>query len=216
MSKKSLYCFEDLSELHQSKLIRSRMKEIISLWCWDIEVVESRINNEATAMKIKNFELDTDFHFVDDRLFKISFNGQLQLIDVVESIYDNDDRYYSMHKECLTVVSLSQRNKINVDFSINKSIVECNVDILNADASLSKKEQQHINNFIDHATLMLDIWRSSVIKKWREYYLEVFRKNNFKEIIRDDLINLGNVFLKNGDLATTINGVKNGKENCNN
>lgn len=206
MNDKALYCFEALTDSVKNKLIKERLSSSITDWCWEFEGVESRINNEASAMKIKNFELDTEFHFNNDRLFSLSFDGQLRLIDVIEAIYDKEDTCFNMYDECLTVVSLSQRNKIDTSFYINKSIVEYNIAIVNTDTLLTAKEQQHIDNFLDHSTLMLDIWRSSIIKKWREYYLEVFRKNNFKDIIKDELVNLGVVFLKNGKITKSITG----------
>lgn len=206
MNDKALYCFKDLAESVKNKLIKEHLSGSITDWCWEFEGVESRINNEASTIKIKNFELNTEFHFNNDRLFSLSFDGQLRLIDVIEAIYDKEDTCFNMYDECLTVVSLSQSNKIDISFYINKSIVEYNIAIVNTDTLLTAKEQQHIDNFLDHSTLMLDIWRSSIIKKWREYYLEVFRKNNFKDIIKDELVNLGVVFLKNGKITKSITG----------
>jgi|TARA_R100000030_G_scaffold19578_1_gene13873 hypothetical protein len=132
---------------------------------WDHENIENRIDNEARVLGIRNFNL-----FKDD--IDVNFTGSLRLIDAIKIIYELEDSSFNMHKECKTVLSLSKNNKIDMFFTINRKLNTCIVTSLKINSQLSEDENKQLNDFSDHIVLMLNIWKSAMIKRWSEYFVD--------------------------------------------
>ena len=134
---------------------------------WQSETIECRINNEAYALKLKDFTLLNTERDVD-------FTASLSLIDAIENIYKLDDHEFSIHKECKTVLELSRREKLKIDINIRPTFSNCVRVNSKIDDDITKEEYEHVLFFKSHIALMLEIWKSAVSKKWSQYFKKDF------------------------------------------
>ena len=130
---------------------------------WDIENIESRINNEAHALGIQNF----NFFKCD---IDTNFTGNLRLIDAIKIVYELEDSGFNMYKECKTVLSLSKNNKINMCLVINRKPNCSIIPKIQINGKLSEEKDRHLDEFKNHIVLMLSIWKDAMIKRWEEYF----------------------------------------------
>jgi hypothetical protein len=130
---------------------------------WDIENIECRIDNEAYALGISGFNLIKDG-------ITLNFTGVLKLIDAVKIVYQLEDSGFNMYKECKSVLNMSKDNRINVSFLIKKSISESILADIKINEKLSLEEEKHLQDFENHITLMLNIWKQAMIKRWITYF----------------------------------------------
>ena len=132
---------------------------------WDIENIESRIDNEARVLGIQ------DFNFYKDGI-DVNFTGKLRLIDAIKIIYELEDSSFNMHKECKTVLSLSKNNKIDMFFTVNRKSNICITTTTKINGTLSDAANKHLNDFSNHIVLMLSIWKGAMIKRWSQYFAD--------------------------------------------
>jgi len=132
---------------------------------WDNENIESRIDNEAQVLGIK------DFIFYKGDI-DVNFTGRLRLIDAIKIIYELDDSGFNMHKECKAVLSMSKDNKIDMFFTVNRKSSNCIAASVKINNVITADENKNLNDFSDHIVLMLSIWKSAMIKRWNQYYLD--------------------------------------------
>ena len=130
---------------------------------WDTENIECRIDNEAYVLGISGFNLIKD-------VITLNFTGGLKLIDAVKIVYQLEDSGFNMYKECKSVLNMSKDNRINVSFLIKKSISESILADIKINEKLSLEEEKHLQDFENHITLMLNIWKQAMIKRWISYF----------------------------------------------
>jgi len=130
---------------------------------WDIENIECRIDNEAYVLGIGNFALVKDGISLD-------FTGKLKLIDAIKIVYQLEDSGFNMYKECKSVLNMSKDNKINITFSIKKSMSEFIETNIKINKNLSTEEEKYLQDFENHIVLMLNIWKQAMIKRWISYF----------------------------------------------
>ena len=134
---------------------------------WQSETIECRINNEAYSLRLKNFSLINVGKDLD-------FIANLSLIDAIETIYKLDDHEFSIHQECKTVLELSRNNKLKIDFEIRPAFNNCIKINSQIDSDISKENYEHVLFFKGHVALMLEIWKSAIVKKWSQYFEKDF------------------------------------------
>ncbi len=134
---------------------------------WQSETIECRINNEAYALRLKDFGLIDTGREVD-------FTARLSLIDAIENIYNLDDHEFNIHKECKTVLELSRKNKLKIDINIRPTFDNCIKIKSQIDKSITKEEYEHVLFFKSHIALMLEIWKNAISKKWSQYFKKEF------------------------------------------
>ena len=97
-------------------------------------------------------------------------NPPVSLIDAVKIVYQLEDSGFNMYKECKSVLNMSKDNRINVSFLIKKSISESILADIKINEKLSLEEEKHLQDFENHITLMLNIWKQAMIKRWISYF----------------------------------------------
>jgi len=130
---------------------------------WHDETIECRINNEAYSLRLKDFNLIDTGNNVD-------FTANLSLIDAIETIYKLDDHEFNMHKECKTVLELSRNDKLKININIRPLFNNCIKVDTKIDDDVTKEEYEHVLFFKSHITLMLEIWKNAMSKKWSQYF----------------------------------------------
>ena len=202
---KDLLSFSELTQEVQEKILQIELDK--EDWTWAIEDIEHRIENEAIATKIKNFYLSRRFSSTKNT-HHLGFSGSLSLIDVVETIYSLSDKSFHMYEECKTIVRLSQQKLVKVKFFIHteqvkdefKTRIDHSLERIKSDKSVSPDDYKKIQSFLAHASLMLDIWKNVLLKRWKNYFDIETETKLRKDILTSKLKNLGKVYSANGNL----------------
>ena len=211
-----LYEFEELGKSIQDSVISSYIQDLPGWWSDD---TEERIQNEAKAIGIKNFDFTwSGFWSQGDGL---SFTGSLDFktwLYILQQHFPNwatDDvnesnGYKKLGESLSNIVMMKENNRIEwgdclIERTMNLYCHENTVRVSEPDSALGWDERrgypsdnERMDQFGDKAQKYLEAWKNELCQRWYSELLAAYESFTDRENIVEDLSSKELLFTSSG------------------